>query len=113
MIRHKHRSGVCDSISSYSAEYDTEELSEFLWQLVTVTTSPQQFRDIDARKMNIVITQLRAGDKLCEAAKKEIAMDRSIFERLFGGPVADSAPTIRDLKKAIADYEGLDEDRKS
>ena len=52
-----------------------------------------------------IIARLRAADALCEAAKQTITMDRSIFERLFGGKVADSARTIHDLEKRISDYE--------
>ena len=80
------------------SKYTTDELSEFLWQLVTVTTSPQQSRDIDARKMNIVIARLRAADELCEAAKELLEV-----QFVTAGMGYEKGKKV---KKAIADYEG-------
>jgi len=54
---------------------------------------------VDEPAYKEIIARLRAADKLCEAAR----------EYLAGGEEFQG----NDLDKAIADYEGLDEDRKS
>jgi len=77
------------------SEYTTGELVEYLWQLVTVSTAPREYKDIDMRKMGVVISRLRAADKLCEEAK---LLEKNLDEC---EPMKDTG-----IKKAIAEYEG-------
>ena len=80
-----------------SERFSTEELVEYLWQLVTYSTSANpEGRDVDIGKMIIAIAKLRAADKLYEAIKK-----------VRGGklPLCE-CEDCETLRKAIAEYGG-------
>ena len=84
-----------------SEKHGTDELVEYLWQLVTVSTNHSEGRDVDIGKMSIIVSKLKAADKLCEAATT--ATDRLEYWGLTR-PIHNG---IRDaLRKAIADYKG-------
>ena len=89
-----------------SEKHGTDELVEYLWQLVTVSTNHSEGRDVDIGKMSIIVSKLKVADKLCDAAK---------LARESQGWDGNDPDEIRwpelyaKLRKAIADYEGKED----
>ena len=76
-----------------SKKHGTDELVEYLWQLVTVSTNHSEGRDVDIGKMSVIVSKLKVADKLCEDVK-------------HGIEVTDDERIARPFVKAIAEYKG-------
>ena len=97
-----------------SEKFNTDELVTELRDIVNCANQlegKERFVLANEESFHAIIAKLRAGDKLCEAAKVTLDYlddhfweNANIDESMAGERIL--TPLEKELKKAIADYEG-------